>query len=426
MPAEVTKDYQIVFDESTQRYLITVASSTPIPEGKAFCRKCSKIVDADQIISIKTEWGKTTMCKDCYEKSYEKCPICGKSTKKEQMETFKLHDKTEVHCCNTCRQEKIYACDDCGKLHLVDSPLLVDLDGRRFCKSCFDKKLKSGRIIKCPDCGEFTSNPREVDDCKKVCPNCHHDYIPINEYSYKPKPKFKGIGKTYYGFELEVQCPDGSDRSEIAKSIRGDGLHYCKHDGSIGYGFEIVSHPFTEEWFYKNPEIFEKIWKLREKGCDGFHNNMCGMHVHITKEFTHLEIYKMMKIMYSDKNYSFWKKISRRRENEYDRWCGSKNKNEKTIKNEAKTKGRGDNKYTALNMTQKTIECRIFRSTLSKEMFYGNIEMMFALTNFVKSGKSLRASALDDFQKYIYDSKYEFAKKLIKATVSKRTIATEA
>lgn len=419
----MSENYELIYDESTNRYTITLAQSEPLPEGKAYCRKCSNIVDENLMRTISTEYGKITMCTECYLNNYEVCLICGKTHKKSQMLSFTLHDGETVRCCDRCR-ESFIECTSCGSLHRQDTNSLTPIDGYEYCNTCFQAEIDAGDILKCEDCGEYTKrSASRTYDNKIVCRRCAKDYVPIHEYSYKPTPKFKGRGKSFYGFELEVQVPEDMSSEDIATKVR-DGFLYCKRDGSIGHGFEIVSHPFTEDWFYKNKEVFDKIFALRSIGCDGFHNNKCGMHVHITKEFSHLEIFKMMKIMYSTDNYEFWKKISRRKQNEFETWCSTE-KSDYTIKNESKTKGISDNRRTALNMTQKTIECRIFRSTLDKRMFFGNLEMMFVLTNFVKSGKSLRASNLNDFQKFIYDSKYEDAKYLVKKVTSRKTILGE-
>lgn len=425
---ETLNQYEIVTDETTGRYMIQIANVVDLPEGKCMCRKCNEICDKTDIVTIKNRHGKFTMCKACAESLYEVCPVCNEHVKKTDMEDHVLHGNENVRCCTYCRDQEMQTCDHCGLLHWKNSSNLNSIDGETICSGCLNKLMENGSISICPDCNKYSRNMKDTGiDGKKVCRVCWKNYIPINEYSYKPTPLFKGKGKTFYGFELEVQVPEYTDTESVAVTIRDGKFLYCKHDGSIGHGFEIVSHPFTEEWFYANPGELEKLWTLRERGCDGFHNNQCGMHVHITKEFSHLEIFKMMKLMYNENHFHFWKRVSRRKLPEYERWCdsSSSNKNHNSIVNEAKTKSGNGNKYTAMNMTRNTIECRIFRSTLDKNMFNANMEMMFALTNFVKSGKSLKVSGLEDFKKYIYDSKYGYAKELLTKIAKTKTILTE-
>ena len=66
--------------------------------------------------------------------------------------------------------------------------------------------------------------------------------------SYKPDPIFYGKGPRYLGAELEIdgagECSENAQ--EILNLANGDWeLIYCKHDGSLDDGFEVVTHPMT-------------------------------------------------------------------------------------------------------------------------------------------------------------------------------------
>ena len=68
----------------------------------------------------------------------------------------------------------------------------------------------------------------------------------VHDYYYKPEPIFYGTGSRYLGVELEID--EGGESHENAGQIlrlanSGDELVYCKHDGSLNEGFEIVTHP---------------------------------------------------------------------------------------------------------------------------------------------------------------------------------------
>lgn len=71
----------------------------------------------------------------------------------------------------------------------------------------------------------------------------------IQDYYYKPEPIFYGEGCRFFGVELEIDYGGESDSSAraILDVANGNGLEYlyCKHDGSLDDGFELVSHPMT-------------------------------------------------------------------------------------------------------------------------------------------------------------------------------------
>lgn len=83
-----------------------------------------------------------------------------------------------------------------------------------------------------------------------MCRNCYarmeRDNA-IQDYYYKPTPQFFGAGPRFFGVELEVDKAGESDRNawELLSIANGEGEKrlYCKHDGSLNDGFELVSPP---------------------------------------------------------------------------------------------------------------------------------------------------------------------------------------
>ena len=72
--------------------------------------------------------------------------------------------------------------------------------------------------------------------------------IPNPEYGYKPEVIFYGQGDRFFGVELEID--GGGEYTDNAESILSianweQNLIYCKHDGSLDEGFEIVTHPMS-------------------------------------------------------------------------------------------------------------------------------------------------------------------------------------
>ena len=83
------------------------------------------------------------------------------------------------------------------------------------------------------------------DDATPYSDSCYQNLAWIHNYSYKPEPVFYVVGDRYFVVELEVD--DGGEIHANAKRITDltDGQIYCKHDGSLNDGFEVVTHPMT-------------------------------------------------------------------------------------------------------------------------------------------------------------------------------------
>ena len=145
----------------------------------------------------------------------------------------------------------------------------------------------------CAECGYIL----RVDDANYLngsdtpyCDECYEDLendSPIHDYNYKPEPIFYGNDLLYYGVELEIDC--GGEYSENAEKIENVGNEdadhiYCKHDGSINNGFEIVSHPMTLDYHQKNMNWLELFEKATEMGYKSHNTSTCGLHIHIFRK----------------------------------------------------------------------------------------------------------------------------------------------
>ena len=106
----------------------------------------------------------------------------------------------------------------------------------------------------------------------------------VHNYSYKPRPNFHGMSDSnlFLGFELEVNIPSNSSRRmnkcvELANDTLGS-LGYLKEDGSIPYGFELVTHPMTYQ-FAMESFPWSLLSDLEQNGAENHED--CGMHVHV-------------------------------------------------------------------------------------------------------------------------------------------------
>jgi hypothetical protein len=185
--------------------------------------------------------------------------------------------------------------------------------------------------------------------------------------------KFRGVGveleidRGYHNADAEIDCADS------IKEILGERV-YFNRDGSLDYGFEIITQPHTLR------EFFSLDWDsvlnaCKENGYTSHDNGNCGLHFHIsreafgsTKEKQDLAIAKLLQFF--DCYYNDIVKISRRDISQARRWAGDSGA---TTKDNAKKVVKGEiyrDRYHAVNLTNRnTVEIRIMRGTLNTKTF---------------------------------------------------------
>ena len=113
----------------------------------------------------------------------------------------------------------------------------------------------------------------------------------IHEHSYKPNPRFykgrrAGNETLFMGFELEIETGGcGQSRDELSQEVRRLApFTYCKRDGSLSSGFEVVSHPLSWRWVKQNKERLVGLLTFLDKaGAKSYETTTCGLHVHMSK-----------------------------------------------------------------------------------------------------------------------------------------------
>jgi len=227
----------------------------------------------------------------------------------------------------------------------------------------------------------------------------------IHEYGYKPTPVFMGGDPNtslMYGIELEVDNPTGNtNRNELATYIHknfGDKV-YCKRDGSLTFGVEIVSHPATLAYHMRKFDWASIIHACEVAHFSSHDTSTCGLHIHVgraalgnTNDARDLCVAKMLIVFdkfYENEIY----KISRRRSlSEVSQWAA---KNCAEIKNndsrpaallKAKYCSDRNNRYTALNLCNtNTVEVRFFKGTLNPVSFAAAIQFVDSVVRYCKT-----------------------------------------
>jgi len=227
------------------------------------------------------------------------------------------------------------------------------------------------------------------------CEECFTDDY-IKPWDYRPEFKLHGEGPLYFGFELEIENrKNDCENKGIAEEITNSGLPlYCKADGSLDDGFEIVSYPFDWE-YYKNhlKKQLGEVFKLRERGFRSYDTTSCGIHIHLSKDaFTSYHLYKFLRFIYD--NPTLIHTISQRKGEHLEEWANVTPDKpsempegyQKKILGMAKDKRGNVHRYVAVNLqNDASIEVRIFRGTLVAESFNKNLEFCLAAFEFTLS-----------------------------------------
>ena len=347
------------------------------------CDCCGQKINAAQIHMVADK----AFCSQCYENETFKCDCCHK-----RFLTNERHSDGHIEICRNCYEENYHYCTTCNRLiHSDDTEWDCDY----------------------PFCGECSPSNNEYDECD--------EFAFINDYSYKPSPKFKKCSsedcKTvrYYGVELEIdrggKCDENAEN--ILYTANGSAYKetniYIKSDGSLHNGMELVSHPCSLQ-YHKEEFCWDKILQCARDCHYTSHNaGTCGLHVHIgraelgdTVEQQEEVISRIM--FFFESHWNEMVKFSRRTEEQLAKWAsryGYKDK-PKEILDDAKDKGKI--RYRCVNIApQNTVEIRIFRGTLKLNTFMATLEMVDSICeNAVKlTDEEIHMQSWNDFAENI-------------------------
>ncbi len=336
--------------------------------------------------------------------NYTKCEDCGEYHENDEMTD--IGGSSEYRwICDNCLDDYFY-CEICREYYLNENMAMCDWCNEYVCENCIHTDnnyttLCNGCLhnaYTCDDCGCYVHPDNifynEYDD-NYYCESCYNNtnHGAINNYSYKPNPQFYAYGETnnnrFFGVELEVD--KGNDCEYTAQEIIDNNQEiYCKHDGSLNDGFEIVSHPCNLDY-----HLHQLNWQGIMDTCleNGFlsHNAVtCGLHVHISRtafgESESEQELNIAKLIYLFEK--FWNQIktfSRRTEEQINDWARNYGLTtiDEAIAESKSVKGR----YYAVNLTNThTVEIRIFRGTLKYNTFVATLQFINLILDAIMEG----------------------------------------
>ena len=306
------------------------------------------------------------------------CTSCGNNFYREQLSPF----DGEL-LCPACLSNQTVYCSCCDRRIWTDDN--VGTDAQPLCQDCFDDHFE-----RCTTCNALI---RRGDTFfrgdEPYCQDCYHsvcDRDAIHDYYYKPTPIFYGDDNRFFGVELEIDGAgeDSDNAAEILHIANAEQpMAYCKHDGSLDEGFEIVTHPMTLD-FHLHGMPWERIVEEAKKlGYTSHQAGTCGLHVHVNRNaFGETEVQQdavIARILYFvEKNWEELLKFSRRTQSQLDQWAaryGYKDQPKELLDHAKKSAHAG--RYTSVNLTNKnTIEFRIFRGTLKHNTLIATLQLL--------------------------------------------------
>lgn len=252
------------------------------------------------------------------------------------------------------------------------------------CCHCYDT-----HYVRCDRCERLIDvHDAHLYNGEYCCDDCYHEaqrLDSIHGYYYKPSPIFFGDGPRYFGVELEIDRGGESERNaktllSIANAL--EDLMYCKHDGSLDDGFELVTHPLSLTYHLEIMPWREILQKAVDLMYWSHKGGTCGLHVHVSRSALGSTVQEqdavIARILYfMEKHWEELLKFSRRTASQLERWAaryGYKNQ-PKEILDQAK-KGYGG-RYVSVNLENRsTIEFRIFRGTLKYNTLIAALQMV--------------------------------------------------
>lgn len=244
----------------------------------------------------------------------------------------------------------------------------------------------------------------------------------IKSYNYIPEQfmfhKVNNEEELYLGIELEIDSggEDNSNAEYVCSFMNSKTENvYCKHDGSLNNGFEIVTHPCTIE-YHKQLNYEELFKELIKRGYRSHDVSTCGLHVHINRDyFGEKKIEQdlnISKLLYLYEKY--WDKVELVARRKSNRFAKRFLLEEDETPLDLYAKSKESDKYGAINLQHKnTVELRIFKGTLKLDTYLNTLEFVKVIANIAKESDiyniqfvtwdKIKSRFSDELNQYITD-----------------------
>jgi hypothetical protein len=447
----------IVLEQCGRRYVIASVNEDANcivirAEGSAF--------ESSHNVSILNEFpNKSITMPDIYRaaenftvKDYSICPHCGEPFLTEDAQYY--HDTA---ICEDCFNEHYTKCENCGDVLRIGvdnyfCEIIID-DDRVFCEPCYDEIFTT-----CGDCGRtipyahanFMNDDYYCDSCAEnyvQCTQCNHwiherdacgdDYcaecfnnhervkhnglynhwakLPVKFHDHRDCDGFKFVpiqNEIYYGMELEMEMMNANQNS-VAEKIEDfeEDDYYLESDGSLHNGIEVVFHARTREsWNGFWDALYKRVLQPAiNSGCRAHNPGTCGIHIHTSLDaWDGKQLFRLFQLLYNTSAYQELLVISQRKQEELDQWASLRVEDLGKIRKKDITEKKNPfhQRYAALNITNNTLEFRLFNSSLRLDRVRKNMEFVQALYSYTKGQKSV---SWGGFKLYVKRHKEKFS-----------------
>ena len=205
----------------------------------------------------------------------------------------------------------------------------------------------------------------------------------IKSYHSTAKNKFVGVGDYFLGVELEMEMNDYGKKNLVYKELHRL-LHTNKNfvlerDGSLNYGFELITQPHTYEKLLTTLKVVEEIPNVSAK------SSRCGMHVHISKKAFKEELEQGTLILICMHLQNYFKKFSERKSYDYCRLY-LRGATFSDIDSWNKVFSNRSERRMFVNLTNsQTVEFRIFQGSTDYKTIVANVQMVIILQKLVRN-----------------------------------------
>lgn len=308
-------------------------------------------------------------------------------------------------------QDDCWQCGDCEEFYHSENVWHETVGGETICEHCRDNGewtytcdndcylVHYDDTFSCQECGEVYAGEDYALECcggrrgdwHCYSANVFHElgnyYVDI---SRDQSLRFDNVAGTVamrhkpthllvYGVENEIECRHGMD--DLADAMRDSSSNVAeysilKEDSSIS-GLELVTLPATLAAHQRHIEWATFCDNTKPVGR-GHYGSGNGMHIHCDRTaIGSLTLGKLLVFFNSQSNSQLLTDIAQREIHSHNQWC----RQSPDIYDKCGKSGKNPSvsgKYSALNVTSYTVECRIFNATLVPERILKNIEFFDA------------------------------------------------
>lgn len=310
-------------------------------------------------------------CEDC-DHRYNICEQCG-----DAIEYPSYYDDSDYAYCSHCfRSDNYWVCDECGSIFRYRESGNYDNNDIWYCNCCIDN-------------GHGYFGSRGI--------GSYHDFKESGRIEFCGKED--RTESPYMGYELEIDGDFDCNRTELAERINDefDTFFHCEYDGSLDYGFEIISQPASIGYHLDSmPRYKDMFADIIKSGFTSHNARTCGLHIHLDRRyFEDKEDSAIAKLLYIfEKHWTNLVRFSRRRESQME-WCSRYGDKPTNIVKTSKTSRNYYGRYYAVNLCNShTVEIRLWRGSLNPTTFEATLKFTARLAEICKTKSAIEISRM--------------------------------